>query len=312
MNGNYHLPVLLEEVIVALNVKANGIYIDCTIGAGGHSLAILERLGQNGLLIGIDKDADALKIADKRLQKVDKCYHLFHNSYAELPKIINKLNIEGADGILFDLGVSSMQLDRAERGFAFKNNGPLDMRMDQERTGVTAEELVNSLSEEELADCFWRYGEERYARKIAFAIVKARRHERIRGTKQLAEIIEEAIGHRAGTKIHPATRVFQALRIKVNDELAELEQGLEDAFNVLNSNGRLAVISYHSLEDRIVKQKFLAHCGKEVSLQEGGSRWQGMLPRGRVLNKKPIVPKEDEVKSNPRSRSAKLRVFERI
>ncbi len=310
MHCSHHIPVLLKAVIEGLNVKSDGIYVDCTIGAGGHSVVLLEKLDDRGLLIGIDKDMNAIKIAGERLNKISNRYKLFQESYAKLADILSTLHIKTVDGILFDLGVSSMQLDIPERGFAFRYDAPLDMRMNQNSSVQTAADLINSLSEDELAKCFSEYGEERYARRIARAIVEARQLKRITTTSELVNIIEKVAGRQS--KIHPATRVFQALRIKVNSELAELNQALDQAFPILKHGGRLVVISYHSIEDRTVKRKFLEHIGRNVSLQEGGSKWQGTMPRGRLINKKPILPDENEIKSNPRSRSAKMRIFERI
>jgi 16S rRNA (cytosine1402-N4)-methyltransferase len=290
-----HVPVLREEVLALLQPRPGGHYLDATVGLGGHAEAILRASAPDGTLLGVDRDGEALALARQRLAPFGPRVTLVQGRFEELADLpgIGK----GFDGILFDLGSSWLQIDSAERGFSFGREGPLDMRMDRS-AGQTAADLVNRLSERELADLIFRWGEERWSRRIARAIVEARRRAPIRTTTELASLAAGAIPRRAWPRhIHPATRTFQALRIAVNDELSGLGRALEEAVTLLRPRARAAVISFHSLEDRIVKQTWR---GLEVS------------GRARVLTKRPITPGETEVVSNPRARSAKLRAVERV
>ncbi|MCK4648306.1 16S rRNA (cytosine(1402)-N(4))-methyltransferase RsmH [bacterium] len=289
-----HIPVLLNEVIEYLNCMGNKIIADCTIGEGGHAEKILNDLGPAGILLGIDQDQDALVAARKRLAPFGKKVILVWDNFTNLEKILREKGIEKVDGILFDLGVSSFQLNRRERGFSFLRESPLDMRMNQAQK-INASDLINRFSYGELQNIIYELGEKRWAKRIARAIVRKREKGPVTTTTQLARIIERAVPYRG--RIHPATRTFLALRIKVNRELENLREALPQAVDSLKKKGRISIISYHSLEDRIAKNSF-----KEFARQ-------GRL---KILTKKPITPKEEEVRINPRSRSAKLRVGERI
>ena len=295
-----HRPVMLDDVISFIKPGKGDIIVDATIGAGGHSCEILKRIQPDGLLIGIDKDAEILKIAGKFLSKISDCYKLYQADFVNLGCILEKLKISKVNGILLDLGVSSLQLDSLDRGFSFSKEGPLDMRMDRTQ-GITAEDLLKRLSEREMADVFWKYGEERKSRRVARAIMQERKKgTAIKTTTQLAKIVEKALympgKYLKKRKIHPATRVFQALRIVVNEELKSLEQFLNDAYGFLASGSRIVVVSFHSLEDRLVKRAFRE--GKNTSRLE-------------ILTKKPLIPLDLEIRENARSRSAKLRAAER-
>lgn len=305
-----HRSVLIVEVMELLAVTPGGTYIDGTLGNAGHSVRILQEAGSGGRLLGIDRDQDALARARERLAESKGTLHLEHGDFADMADIARKLGIERVDGVLLDIGVSSDQLDEPGRGFSLMHDGPLDMRMDT-TVGQTAADLVNNLPEQDLKMIFREYGEERRAGRIAGAIARSRKDSPITGTVRLAEIVERAAGGRRG-RIHPATKVFQALRIAVNDELGSLRRGLEAGLNLLVPGGRMAVISFHSLEDRIVKQFFVSHAGRWESLAAGGEEWVGEEPRVRLLNKKPRTAGDAELSENPRSRSAKLRVAERI
>ena len=295
-----HKPVMLDEVISFIKPGKGDIIVDATIGAGGHSCEILKMIEPDGLLIGIDKDAEILKIAARYLSKISDSYKLYQADYVDLDYILNKLEISKVQGILLDLGVSSLQLDSMERGFSFIKEGPLDMRMDRSQ-GKTAEDLLKRLSEKEMADIFWRYGEEGRSRRIAKAIIQERkRGTEIKTTTQLAKIVERALytpkKYQKKRKIHPATRVFQALRIAVNDELKSLEYFLNNVCEFLTSGSRIVVVSFHSLEDRLVKSAFRK--GQDASGLE-------------ILTKKPLSPLDSEIRENVRARSAKLRAAER-
>lgn len=295
-----HIPVLIDEVIKSLKPGRGGIFVDCTLGEGGHAEEILRLSSPDGLLIGIDQDVDALRSARERLKKYGERVKIVHDNFKNINKILEGRGIDGLDGILFDLGVSTSQLMNPFRGFSFRTDGPLDMRMD--RVGdITAESLVNGLSEEELVKIIREFGEERYALKIANAIVRERKKERITSTLQLAEIIRYAIPRsRVYARIDPATRTFQALRIAVNDELEILRKAVVDASAMLRPGGRICIITFHSLEDRIVKHTF-----RKLSKGDG----KQIL---KIITGRPIRPTLMEQESNPRSRSAKLRVAERI
>lgn len=303
-----HIPVLLQEVITALRPYPNGVYLDATVGAGGHAAAILEHSSPNGQLFGFDQDQRALELAAQALSRFGQRVHLIHANFDRLAEIAQGQQIPPVDGLLLDLGVSSMHLDQPERGFSFQVDGPLDMRMDS--TGdQTAADLVNNLPEEELADLIYRYGEERHSRRIARAIVKARPIYR---TEELAQLIAKAAGYsrQEQIRIHPATRTFQALRIATNDELGALERVLPQTIAQLKPGGRLAIISFHSLEDRIVKQFFRQESQDCICPPEQPvctCRHKATID---IITKRPIVPNLSEIDANPRARSAKLRVVE--
>ena len=295
--SSVHLPVMAAEVLQWLRPQSGGIYVDCTVGYCGHALAILSSCQPDGILLGIDRDLQAINSCRERLRAFGDRALLVKAHFMELKTILMQRGIQRVDGVLFDLGVSSPQLDDPSRGFSFRSEGPLDMRMDQGSDG-TAADIVNGMDEGSLADMIYRLGEERYSRRIARAIVSARRHRAFTATSQLASVIESAVpAHYRRGRIHCATRTFQALRIAVNQELDHLEASLTDAATVLAPGARLCVISFHSLEDRIVKHTFRA-----LSAQRGDLD---------VLTKRPQTPSEHELDQNPRSRSAKLRVLQR-
>lgn len=304
-----HKSVLLNETVDSLNIKKDGVYVDCTAGGGGHSKAVLARLGENGRLIAIDQDPDAIAVLIERLGN-DKRVTIVKNNFSQLKDILNELKINGVDGVLADLGVSSHQLDTTERGFSVHNDAPLDMRMS--RSGPTAADLVNKLGERELARIIQMYGEEKFARAIARNIVKERAVEPINSTLRLAEIVKYSIPAAARrTGGHPARKTFQALRIEVNGELEKLDTALDDMFDVLNVGGRLSVITFHSLEDRMVKKRFASFCEsctcpKEFPICVCGKVQKGKLPF------KFKTASEEELENNPRSRSATLRSIEKL
>ncbi|MDX1253646.1 MAG: 16S rRNA (cytosine(1402)-N(4))-methyltransferase RsmH [Oceanisphaera sp.] len=305
----HHAPVLLEESLEALAIREDGIYIDCTFGRGGHSAAILGKLGDKGRLIALDRDADAVVSASKRLGS-DPRFLIEHASFDRLAEIAARHGVAGkVDGILLDLGVSSPQLDDARRGFSFMKDGPLDMRMDT-GSGTTAAEWLGNASEREIRDVLRTYGEERFAGRIAHAVVLARQEAPLMTTLQLARLVEKAVPRREKGK-HPATRTFQAIRIRINRELEQLESVLEQVIDVLAPGGRLAVISFHSLEDRIVK-RFLRRCSTPPKLPRGVPVTTQDETRLFKLVGKSIVPSDKELASNPRARSSRLRVAERI
>jgi len=305
-----HIPVMLSECIEALITDPEGIYIDGTLGNGGHSMEILKHLKGNGRLIGFDRDIDAIERVKHSLgAEPSGRVELVHDNYAHMTEQLDRMGIGKVHGLLLDLGVSSFQLDVADRGFSFQKDAPIDMRMDQTQ-GRTAGELVNTGSESELADIIFNYGEDRSARRIARAIVEARSKNEIQTTLQLAGIVERAKGGRKGRKTHPATQTFQALRMAVNDELAGVEQVLETMIHRMVAGGRIAVLTFHSLEDRLVKQFFNRHVPREESLQQGGVRKTGENPPVKWIWKKPLMATDEEQRMNPRSRSAKLRAVE--
>ena len=306
-----HVPVLLEETVSNLVTEPGGWYVDATAGAGGHAAAILAAAGLDARLLALDRDGEALELARAALAPFGERAILERANFSELADVAARHGVRGVRGVLLDLGVSSMQLDRPERGFSFQRDNPLDMRMD-DRQELTAALLLKRLTEAELADVLWRYGEERMSRRIAKAVAQARaRGAAPETTAQLAELVSNAKGGRRG-HAHPATQTFQALRIAVNGELAALETVLPAALDLLAPGGRLAVISFHSLEDRMVKQFMAAHEGRMESLAKGGSRWSGQLPRARRVVRKAVVAGAGETERNPRARSAKLRVLERM
>ena len=296
-----HISVMLTEAVDALNVKAGGVYVDGTLGRAGHTREILRR---GGRVIGIDRDDDALKAVAALSVEGLKAVKGHHGDRAE---IIKNEGLESVDGILLDLGVSSPQLDEGDRGFSFRADGPLDMRMDRS-CGVTAADVVRDFDENALTEIFRVYGEEPNARRIARAVVKARDASPIDTTLHLADIVERTVGRRGAH--HPATRVFQALRMHVNDEMGELERALAGGLGCLKPGGRMVVITFESLSDRVVKRFFAAHTGKMVSLQQGGERWEGDLPRVKRITRRAVVASDKEIVSNPRSRSAKMRAVE--
>ena len=309
MTDFIHEPVLLEEVLEALSPVSGGLYVDGTVGGGGHSEAILEACSPEGRLVAFDRDDWALEAAAKRLARFGNRLELHREAFAGLAKRFVK---RPCDGVLLDLGVSSPQLDEAERGFSFQSDGPLDMRMDR-RQPVTAEQLVNELEPEELAEIFWKLGGERKSRRIARAIVEQRSMQRLETTMQLAEVVERACPRR-GARSHPATGVFQALRMAVNDELGQVEAGLNAGWSVLKPGGRLAVITFHSGEDRMVKQ-FSRQLAKPYTVRgevDVPELREPREPLARELSRKAIKPSEAELGRNPRSRSAQLRVLEKI
>jgi 16S rRNA (cytosine1402-N4)-methyltransferase len=292
--GFGHIPVLVEEVMTLLKCEPGRTYVDATLGGGGHASEILKRTAPDGIVIGMEWDEDALSEARNALMPYRDRVKIFREDFIHLPDFVRA---ESVDGILLDLGLSSIQIEKEERGFSFKGEGPLDMRMDR-RMNHTAADLINRLSSEELEDTLFQYGEERWAKRIARAIVQEREREPIRTTQGLRRIVHGAIPRRFHSRrIDPATRTFQALRIRVNDELENLKKILETGWKILRKGGRMCIISFHSLEDRLVKETFR-------KLEKGGEM--------RVLTKRPITPSEEEQRRNPRSRSAKLRCAERV
>lgn len=303
-----HISVLLNECIEGLNINPNGIYVDGTAGGGGHSAEILKKL-DCGKLISIDRDPDAITTISERFKNEPNSI-IVNGCFGDMKKLLNDRGIYQVDGVLLDIGVSSHQLDTDERGFSFHKDAPLDMRMSQ--SGISAEDLVNDLSYEELRDIIYRYGEDKFAPSIAKGIVKAREEERITTTLQLAEIIKNSVPQKVRREGHPARKTFQALRIEVNGELTQLENGLDEAFEMLSPKGRLAVISFHSLEDRIVKQKMASWCKGCTCPKDFPVCVCGNVPKAKLVNRKPIEATQEELDKNPRSRSAKLRICEKI
>ncbi len=304
-----HIPVLLKETVELLQCKKGGRYIDCTVGAGGHAERILELTSPDGVVVGIDQDEDILKIAEERLKRFGERVRLVHGNFSDIKGIIKD---ERADAILLDLGVSSYQLEDKERGFSFMSDAPLDMRMDK-KAEITAADIVNKSSERELSDIIFKYGEERFAKRIASFIVNERGSKPVTTTTQLSNIIMKAIPARFRPRdIHPATRTFQALRIAVNHELEILEKSILNAVDILKPEGRMCIISFHSLEDRIVKRTFQrlekgCICPPKIPICQCGIK-----PSIKIITKRPVTPSEMEIKANPRSRSAKLRTAEKL
>jgi 16S rRNA (cytosine1402-N4)-methyltransferase len=308
-----HIPVLLDEAIDFLRCEPDKIYVDANLGDGGHAEHILRKSSPTGILVGIDRDEDSIKFASNRLSQYKERVFIFHENFKNIKRIVREgAGLLNVNGILFDLGISTRQLLTAERGFSFSQDAPLDMRMDRSK-GASAKEIVNNTDEDELRKIIWRYGEERWAKRIAHAIVRDRKKMPIATTSQLSSIVVSAIpASQRPQRIHPATKTFQAIRIAVNGEIEVLEGAIRDAVEILNIKGRICVISYHSLEDRIVKNLFRelekgcvcpqdlprCVCGKEGTIK--------------IMTKKPVTPSEAEVKKNPRARSAKLRAAEKI
>jgi 16S rRNA (cytosine1402-N4)-methyltransferase len=306
-----HISVLLNESVDALQIKPNGIYVDGTMGGGGHSEAICKRIAEGGRLIGIDRDTEALCASKKRLSDYPFVSYV-HNNYKNIKEVLSELDIDKIDGAVLDLGVSSYQLDCKERGFSYMEDAPLDMRMNRE-SGKSAYDIINTYSERELSDIFFKYGEERFSKKIAKIICERREVKPIETTLELVDITKAAIPERFRQKgSHPAKRVFQAVRIEVNGELEDLKGALDDFFDSLNVGARLAVITFHSLEDRIVKTAFNEYatgctCPKDFPICVCGKK-----PRGKVITRKPVLPTDEEYEYNKRSKSAKLRIVEKL
>ena len=306
-----HKSVLLYETVDSLNIKPDGIYVDGTLGGGGHAYEVLKRLGPKGRLIGIDQDADAIQAASGRLKEYGEKVTIVRSNYRNIKEVLSSLGIEKVDGIYLDLGVSSYQLDTAERGFTYRENAPLDMRMDQ-RNEKTAADIVNEYSEMELYRIIRDYGEDRFAKNIAKHIVKARQEKEIETAGELTEIIKAAIPAKVrATGGHPSKRTFQAIRIELNRELQVLEQSIDTMIDLLNPGGRLSIITFHSLEDRIVKNKFRENENPCICPPEFPVCMCGRKSKGRVVTRKPVLPSEEELAANKRSKSAKLRVFEK-
>lgn len=304
-----HIPVMLYECIDGLNIKKDGIYVDGTAGGAGHSKEIVKRLSSNGRLIAIDRDPDAIITAKDRLSNY-KNAQVVHSNFCDIDLVLNDLSIQGVDGVLLDLGVSSHQLDVLERGFSYKGTAPLDMRMSQE--GISAKDIVNGYEERELAKIIRLYGEEPFAAKIAKNIVSARNEKEIETTSELADIIKKSIPAAKKRDKNPCKRTFQAIRIAVNSELDSLEKGLDNAFSSLLPGGRLVVITFHSLEDRIVKHKFVEWCKGCTCPPDFPICVCGNKPKAKIINKKAIVASNEELANNKRSQSAKLRILEKL
>lgn len=307
-----HKSVLLDETIESLNIKPDGIYVDGTLGGGGHAYEVCSRLGEGGRLIGIDQDADAIAAASERLKEFGDKVTIVRSNYENIEAVLRELGIKEVDGIYLDLGVSSYQLDTADRGFTYReDNAPLDMRMDQRNT-ETAKDIVNNYTESELFHIIRDYGEDRFAKNIAKHIVRARQEKEIETTGELIEIIKAAIPAKVrATGGHPAKRTFQAIRIELNKELEVLENSIDTMTDLLAPGGRLSIITFHSLEDRIVKNRFRTNENPCTCPPDFPVCMCGKKSRGRVVTRKPILPSEEELSENKRSKSAKLRVFEK-
>ena len=305
-----HYSVMLEEAIDGLNIKPDGIYVDGTCGYAGHSSEILKKL-TTGHLYAFDQDQEAIDYATQRLHSISENFTIIHSNFVNMKEKLNELGIDHVDGILFDLGLSSPQIDNEERGFTFMNDAPLDMRMDRDNK-LTASKIVNEYSIEELTNIFFLYGEEKMSKSIAKAIVKERLTKEIKTTKELVKVIESGVGAKYFNKFHPERQIFQAIRIEVNSELKVLSKVLPDAIDLLNINGRMSVITFHSLEDRITKQLFKKESEIDELVKGLPVIPDEYKPRIKLINKKPILPSEKELQENSRSKSAKLRIIERI
>ena len=303
-----HKSVMLEECIEGLSIKPNGIYVDGTMGGAGHSKEIAKRISKEGLLIGIDRDEEAICVAKERLKEFNNIKFV-HDNHDNIKNILEKLDITGVDGILLDLGVSSYQLDQRNRGFSYMKDATLDMRMDKTQE-LTAKKVINEYSEENLSKIIFEYGEERFSRAIARKIIDYRKNKEIETTDELVKIIEGIVPRR-NKEGHPAKRTFQAIRIEVNNEIKPLYQTIIDSIDVLNSGGRLCVITFHSLEDRAVKNAFNDSIGKCTCPPDLPYCVCGAKSKGKIITKKPLLPKEAELQENSRSKSAKLRIFEK-
>lgn len=305
-----HYPVLLEEAILGLDLKEDGVYVDATVGYAGHSSKILEKV-KRGFLFAFDQDENAIKFSEERLKNIGSNFKMIHQNFASMKDALSKENVSLVDGILFDLGVSSPQIDDANRGFSFMKDAPLDMRMDQDRM-LSAKEVVNTYSLEELTHIFYTYGEEKLSKVIARKIVDERTKKPIETTMELVSIIESAVGAKYFYKEHPERKIFQSIRIEVNGELKVIESVLPDAISMLKKGGRIAVITFHSLEDRVVKGIF-KHYSEVNELVRGLPEIpEEYKPMIRLISKKPILPSAREIDENARSKSAKLRIIERI
>lgn len=310
-----HQPVLVRETLKFLAPEAGGVFVDCTVGTGGHAEAILAASTQTRV-VGVDRDETAIQVATERLRGYGPRFCAVHGNFKQLQEILPACNAQDVDGMVVDLGASSLQLEQAQRGFSFQQEGPLDMRMDR-RQELTAADLVNTLSEAELADLIYHYGEDQAARRIARAIVRERQHRKIETTTQLANVVLRATGASRRGRIHPATRTFQALRIAVNEELKDLDTFVASAIAVLKPGGRLVAISFHSLEDRIIKRAFRLHAGQcqcQPVAWLSGTRCPrcGAERQVEILTRKPVQPSEAEIRMNPRARSAKLRACRKL
>lgn len=306
-----HKSVLLKECIDNLKINPSGIYVDGTLGGGGHSFNILRELNDKGVLIGIDRDEEAIEAAKIKLKEFKKFYTV-HDNHSNIKNIIENLNIKEVDGILLDLGVSSYQLDNADRGFSYMKDASLDMRMDKSDS-LTAYDVVNKYSEEELVKIFFDYGEEKFSKRVAKNICLRRKEKNIETTLELVKVIKEAMPAKAlNEKQHPAKRIFQAIRIEVNEELILLKKAVQDSIMVLKPGGRLAIITFHSLEDKIVKHTFEEMQGKCTCPKSLPICVCNYISCGKVITKKPIISNDEELEENPRARSAKLRTFEKI
>lgn len=307
-----HKSVLLDETVDSLNVKSGGVYVDGTLGGGGHSYQILKRMNGKGRLIGIDQDEDAICAATERLREYGDMVTIVRDNYCNIKNVLDNLGITGVDGIVLDLGVSSYQLDTSERGFSYMEDGPLDMRMDN-RKNITAEDIVNDYSEMELFHIIRDYGEDKFAKNIAKHIVMERQKGRITTTGQLADIVKAAIPMkvRAAKEGHPAKKTFQAIRIELNRELDVLKQSIDTMIDLLNDDGRLCIITFHSLEDRIVKNSFRKNENPCTCPPDFPVCVCGKKSKGKIITRKPVVPSAEELEENRRAKSSKLRVFER-
>lgn len=305
-----HYSVLLKETIENLNIKEDGVYIDATMGYAGHSKEILKKL-KRGFLFAFDADKQAIKYSDQALSEIGGNYKIFHSNFKDMRKVLAKKNVDLVDGIIFDLGFSSPQIDQKERGFSFMQDAPLDMRMDRDQP-VSAYEIVNTYEEKDLADIFFAFGEEKMAKIIAKTIKEQRTKQPIKTTLELVEVIKKAVGANYFFKNHPERKIFQAIRIEVNKELDALEQVLPDAIAMLKKGGRICVITFHSLEDRIVKQIFKKYSEVDDLVKGLPQIPEEYKPLIKIVNKKPILPSKIELEENSRSKSAKLRVIERV
>lgn len=305
-----HISVLLMESIDGLSIKEDGVYVDCTLGYAGHSSEILKRISK-GWLFAIDQDSDAIEYSQKKLKEIGSNFTIINSNFSNIKEELEKRGVSFVDGILFDLGVSSVQLDEDERGFSYRHDGPLDMRMNQKQK-FSAKDVVNNYSEEELSKILFKYGEEKYAKRIAHNIVKKRSEKIIETTLELAEIVKESYPFKERLEKHPARRTFQAIRIEVNHEFEVLEKALKDSLSLLKVDGRIAVITFHSLEDRIVKNIFKEAVQIDEKVKGLPLIPSSYLPDYELVNKHAITPNEEEIEENNRSRSAKLRIIKRI
>ena len=304
-----HISVMLNETVDGLAVKPNGVYVDGTTGGGGHSTEVLTRLAGSGKLFCFDRDPDAIETCKKKFEKHNNVT-LINEKYSSLKSVLEGMGVEKIDGLMLDLGVSSHQLDTRERGFSYHGDAPLDMRMSQ--SGITAADIVNTYSAKELANIFFIYADEKFSFKIANEIVKRREEKPITTTSQLADLVSDCYPNKFKRNGHPARKVFQALRIAVNDEMGEVEKGIEDAFSMLNTGGRLSIITFHSIEDRLVKQKFASFTQGCTCPSDFPVCVCGKKPKAKLINRKPIVASDKELEQNLRSRSAKLRILEKL